>query len=183
MIDRPAEASSAATSEESGARPSPANPAYVIYTSGSTGRPKGVVVTHAALTNFIQAMADRFPLTAQDRVLALTTIAFDIAGLELYLPLIRGATTVLSGREHLLDPAALAELIRTSGATVVQGTPSFYQVLFGGDAEAARGLRLLVGGEALPPALAAAMCGGRGGHQPLRPHRNHSVVDGRDGDR
>ncbi|MDG4810826.1 amino acid adenylation domain-containing protein [Micromonospora sp. WMMD1120] len=157
VIDKP-DAPPAGDSGQVAVRPSPANPAYVIYTSGSTGQPKGVVVPHGALTNFVQAMADRFPMSAGDRVLALTTIAFDIAGLELYLPLVRGAATVLSTREHLLDPEALAELIRSSGATVMQGTPSFYQVLLGGDAEAARGLRLLVGGEALPPALATAMC-------------------------
>src|SRR5262249_43792380 len=62
----------------------PQHPAYVIYTSGSTGTPKGVVVTHNALSNFLLAMQERLALTTDDRLLAVTTIGFDIAALELY---------------------------------------------------------------------------------------------------
>jgi non-ribosomal peptide synthetase component F len=71
------------------------NPAYVIYTSGSTGRPKGVVVTHGGLTNFMGAMRERLALEPQERLLAVTTVGFDIAALELFLPLLSGARVVI----------------------------------------------------------------------------------------
>jgi amino acid adenylation domain-containing protein len=133
----------------------PASAAYVIYTSGSTGRPKGVVIPRGALLNFLVSMADRFPLTSDDRLLAVTTIAFDIAGLELYLPLLSGAGIVLAQREQVLDPPALARL--AEGATIMQATPSLWQSLVSAEPERIRGLRMLVGGEALPPDLAAGM--------------------------
>ena len=126
--------------------------AYVIYTSGSTGRPKGVAIPHAALTTFLLTMRERLALGADDRLVAVTTIAFDIAALELYVPLISGATVVLAGRESIRDPAALGALL--AGATVVQGTPSLLGSL---DPAALRGLRVLVGGEALPAALAGTL--------------------------
>ncbi|WP_157995691.1 non-ribosomal peptide synthetase [Thermomonospora amylolytica] len=123
--------------------------AYVIYTSGSTGRPKGVAIPHRALTNFLLMQREELALTAADRLVAVTTIAFDIAALELYVPLISGATVVLASRRDVRDPAALARLLED--ATIVQGTPSLIGSL---DPEALRGLRVLVGGEALPAALA-----------------------------
>ncbi|MEU4540001.1 amino acid adenylation domain-containing protein [Streptosporangium sp. NPDC023825] len=126
--------------------------AYVIYTSGSTGRPKGVAVPHSALTAFLLTMRDRLALGAGDRLVAVTTIAFDIAALELYVPLVSGATVVLAGRETVREPAALGALL--AGATVVQGTPSLLGSL---DPSALRGLRVLVGGEALPAALAGTL--------------------------
>ncbi|WP_329423499.1 amino acid adenylation domain-containing protein [Streptosporangium sp. NBC_01495] len=126
--------------------------AYVIYTSGSTGRPKGVAIPHAALTAFLVTMRERLALGVGDRLVAVTTIAFDIAALELYVPLISGATVVLAGRETVRDPAALGALL--AGATVVQGTPSLLGSL---DPAALRGLRVLVGGEALPAALAETL--------------------------
>ncbi|MEV0758075.1 amino acid adenylation domain-containing protein [Streptosporangium sp. NPDC050280] len=126
--------------------------AYVIYTSGSTGRPKGVAIPHAALTTFLLTMRERLALDADDRLVAVTTIAFDIAALELYAPLISGATVVLAGRESVRDPAALGALL--AGATIVQGTPSLLGSL---DPAALRGLRVLVGGEALPAALAGTL--------------------------
>ncbi|WP_203721097.1 AMP-binding protein, partial [Paractinoplanes brasiliensis] len=82
-----------------------AAPAYVIFTSGSTGRPKGVVVPRAALDNFLFAMRRQLPLAAGDQLLAVTTIGFDIAGLELFLPLTVGATVVLADRDTARDPA------------------------------------------------------------------------------
>ena len=97
----------------------PEHPAYVIYTSGSTGTPKGVVVRHGALSNFLHAMAARIGLGAHDRLLAVTTIGFDIAALELYLPLIAGAGGA-GADETMQDPGALARLIRHSGATLMQ---------------------------------------------------------------
>ncbi|GHF64089.1 non-ribosomal peptide synthetase [Streptomyces griseosporeus] len=135
--------------------------AYVIYTSGSTGRPKGVAVPHAPLVNFLTGMQDRFALTAGDRLAAVTTVGFDIAGLELFLPLLHGAQVVLAPREVVRDPAALSTLVRESGATLMQATPSLWHAMAeaGGVPE---GLRVLVGGEALPAALARTLAeGGR----------------------
>ncbi|MFI0370018.1 amino acid adenylation domain-containing protein [Actinomadura sp. 1N219] len=126
--------------------------AYVIYTSGSTGRPKGVAVPHGALTNFLLTTRSQLDLGAADRLVAVTTIAFDIAALELFAPLISGATVVLAGRRTVRDPAALAALLED--ATVVQGTPSLLGTL---DPAALKGLRVLVGGEALPAALAGSL--------------------------
>ncbi|HET9117949.1 MAG TPA: amino acid adenylation domain-containing protein, partial [Pseudonocardiaceae bacterium] len=132
------------------------HPAYVIYTSGSTGAPKGVVIPHAALVNFLDSMAQRFPLDETSRLLAVTTIAFDIAALELYLPLIRGATVVLTDG-IASDPAALAATITSSGTTMMQATPSLWQTIVSTHPEQVRGLCMLVGGEVLPPALAATL--------------------------
>ncbi|MER5625081.1 amino acid adenylation domain-containing protein [Streptosporangium sp. NPDC002544] len=138
--------------------PEPSHPArggdlaYVIYTSGSTGRPKGVAIPHSALTAFLLTMRERLALGAADRLVAVTTIAFDIAALELYIPLISGATVVLAGRATVRDPAALGGLL--AGATIVQGTPSLLGSL---EPAALAGLRVLVGGEALPAALAGTL--------------------------
>ncbi|MET8630809.1 amino acid adenylation domain-containing protein, partial [Kitasatospora sp. NPDC004669] len=137
--------------------PLPAHPAYVIYTSGSTGRPKGVVLSHANLANFLADMAERFPLDEQDRWAAVTTVSFDIAALELYLPLVSGARVELVPRSTVRDPGALAALLVASGATVVQATPSLWRALAERAAELPP-LRVLVGGEALPAPLAAELC-------------------------
>ncbi|GAA2336145.1 amino acid adenylation domain-containing protein [Dactylosporangium salmoneum] len=133
--------------------------AYVLYTSGSTGRPKGVVITRENLVNFLLAMREEVPLAPSDRLLAVTTVSFDISGLELYLPLLTGAAVVLAPKETVQDPRALADMVRRTGATVVQATPTLWRELVeapGGPA-ALSGLRVLVGGEALPPDLAAAL--------------------------
>ncbi|MFJ4191837.1 amino acid adenylation domain-containing protein [Kitasatospora sp. NPDC089509] len=139
------------------AAPLPAHPAYVIYTSGSTGKPKGVVLSHANLANFLADMGGRFPLTAEDRWLAVTTVSFDIAALELYLPLVSGARVELVPRATVMDPAALTDLIVRSGATIMQATPSLWRALAEHAAELPP-LRVLVGGEALPAPLAGELC-------------------------
>ncbi len=135
----------------------PAHPAYVIYTSGSTGRPKGVTVTHANLAHLIVTMREWTRLTAVDRLLAVTTISFDIAALELLTPLVCGARVVLSREEDVLDPEGLARLIGSSRATVVQATPTLWQSLLADVPEALHGLRVLTGGEALPTATARGL--------------------------
>src|SRR5439155_25734013 len=98
--------------------------AYLIYTSGSTGRPKGVQVTHRALSNFVAAMADQPGLDTTDVLLSVTTLSFDIAGLELYLPLTTGARVELVGSETAADGTRLRERLVTSGATVMHATPA-----------------------------------------------------------
>ncbi|MFG2846319.1 non-ribosomal peptide synthase/polyketide synthase [Kitasatospora sp. NPDC048296] len=149
------------TDDERTAPLRPEHPAYVIYTSGSTGRPKGVVLPHAALANFVADMGRRFPLTERDCWVAVTTIAFDIAALELYLPLTSGARVELAPRHTVIDPVALTALLVRSGATIMQATPSLWRAL-AERADAAQelpNLRVLVGGEALPGPLAATLRG------------------------
>ncbi|WP_346780017.1 AMP-binding protein, partial [Streptomyces sp. S3(2020)] len=131
--------------------------AYVIHTSGSTGRPKGVAVTHGNLARLLTAMERLLPLGPDDRLLAPTTVSFDIAQLELLLPLLRGAAVVLAGQEDVRDPRALAHLIREHRVTALQATPSLWTGLVSEAPEAVAGLRVLVGGEALPAALAGRL--------------------------
>ncbi|WP_051782661.1 non-ribosomal peptide synthetase [Streptomyces sp. NRRL S-515] len=131
------------------------HPAYVIYTSGSTGRPKGVVVPHAALANFLRMQAHELELAPGRRLVAVTTISFDIAALEIHTPLISGATVVLADRDTVRDPAALATLVDAHRPSVMQATPSLWHALLEDGRPAALGdTRVLVGGEALPAALA-----------------------------
>ncbi|MEU0950670.1 amino acid adenylation domain-containing protein, partial [Streptomyces canus] len=145
------------TDAERTAVPAGDHPAYVIYTSGSSGRPKGVVVPHGAMANFVTAMGDRLALVPSDRLLAVTTVAFDIHVLEIHVPLLAGAGVVVADDAAVRDPQAVAELVARCGVTVMQATPALWQSLLAGHAEAVRGLRVLVGGEALPPALAARL--------------------------
>ncbi|TXS22943.1 amino acid adenylation domain-containing protein, partial [Streptomyces sp. adm13(2018)] len=131
------------------------HPAYVIHTSGSTGRPKGVVVPHAALANFLRMQAHELAMVPGDRLVAVTTISFDIAALELHVPLISGATVVLADRDTVRDPAALTALVDTHRPAVMQATPSLWQALLEDGRPTALGTtKVLVGGEALPAALA-----------------------------
>jgi amino acid adenylation domain-containing protein len=136
-------------------RASPDSPAYVIFTSGSTGRPKGVVVPRRPLLNFLLDMAGRFGITAGDRLLAVTTVGFDIAGLEIFAPLLAGATVVLAGRDTVRDTRALAALA-ADGVTFLQATPSLFHALLAEPVDLS-GVHVLVGGEALPDDLAAAL--------------------------
>uniref|UniRef100_UPI001F584F7A AMP-binding protein n=2 Tax=Bacillales TaxID=1385 RepID=UPI001F584F7A len=91
---------------------SPHHPAYILYTSGSTGKPKGVVVTKRNVINFILSMQDSFLLDQEDQLLAVTTIAFDISGLEMFLPLLHGAAILLAKKETIQEPAKLSDMIR-----------------------------------------------------------------------
>nr|WP_189594656.1 non-ribosomal peptide synthetase [Streptomyces massasporeus] len=131
--------------------------AYAIYTSGSTGRPKGVVIPRAALDNFLDDMSARVPMDTGDRLVAVTTVSFDIAALELYLPLLAGACVVVASRDEVLDPGSLGALITEHAGTVLQATPSLWQTLVDQVPGTLRGLRMLVGGEAVPAALAESM--------------------------
>ncbi|WAL98655.1 amino acid adenylation domain-containing protein [Streptomyces sp. Je 1-369] len=140
--------------------PDPSHPAYVIYTSGSTGTPKGVVVPHRGLANFLADMRGRVGVREGDRFLSVTTVAFDIAGLEVYLPLLCGAGVVLPGATVANDPAAMVRLIADAGVTVVQATPSLWRELAATPGASDLGLRrVLVGGEAVSAALAETLRG------------------------
>ena len=130
------------------------NLAYVIYTSGSTGRPKGVQILHRALVNFLISMRQQPGLTAEDVLLAVTTLSFDIAALELFLPLIVGAHIVMASRDVVANGAALAELLESSRATVMQAAPVTWRILLAAGWQGNPRLKILCGGEALPRELA-----------------------------
>jgi amino acid adenylation domain-containing protein len=132
----------------------PGNLAYVIFTSGSTGRPKGVQIAHDAMVNFLTAMACRPGLAAGDTLLAVTTLSFDIAGLELFLPLTVGARVVLVPRDVAADGQRLAAALADAGATVLQATPATWRLLLEAGWQGRPGLAALCGGEALPRDLA-----------------------------
>jgi len=132
-------------------------PAYVIYTSGSTGRPKGVAVPHRAVCNFLASMQREPGLQAPDKLLAVTTLSFDIAVLELLLPLITGSTVVLATRDQAMDGDALMTVMAQQGITVMQATPTTWHLLLDAGWQPQKGFRALVGGEPLPPSLASAL--------------------------
>jgi amino acid adenylation domain-containing protein len=134
--------------------------AYVLFTSGSTGEPKGVRILHRNLVNFLLSMRVEPGFGPDDVLCAVTTLSFDIAGLELYLPLICGGRLVIATESLHREPTALFELLERTRCTVLQTTPSLLQLLQGiGHEDVVRQLRLFVGGEALPLPLAHAMAG------------------------
>ncbi len=128
--------------------------AYVIYTSGSTGLPKGVEIPHEALVNFLQSMKAAPGLSAADVLLAVTTISFDIAGLELFLPLITGAKLVVLSREDATDGFRLLHHLTAHNATVLQATPATWRLLLDVNWPGSPKLKMLCGGEAMPRDLA-----------------------------
>jgi len=128
--------------------------AYVIYTSGSTGQPKGVEICHGAVANLLMAMAVRPGLSRADVLLAVTTVSFDIAALELFLPLIVGATVVIATDEDAADGFRLKQLIADSGITVMQATPASWRLLLEAGFHPGPGFRMMSGGEGLPRELA-----------------------------
>ncbi|MCI0546230.1 MAG: amino acid adenylation domain-containing protein [Candidatus Rokubacteria bacterium] len=131
--------------------------AYVIYTSGSTGQPKGVLVPHRAVVNFLEAMRDRPGLTARSTLLAVTTLSFDIAALELYLPLLVGGRVALASRATAMDGALLATRLAETGATAMQATPATWRMLLDAGWSGHPSLDILCGGESLPSELAAEL--------------------------
>lgn len=152
LLDEPPPA--AAPSKQTGTRATAESLAYVIYTSGSTGRPKGVEIPHRAVVNFLNSMRTEPGLDAADVLLAVTTLSFDIAGLELHLPLTTGATVVIASREMVMDGAALAAEMEARNVTVLQATPATWRLLLDAGWKGHSRLKALCGGEALPPELA-----------------------------
>ncbi|MFK7913292.1 MAG: amino acid adenylation domain-containing protein [Pseudomonadales bacterium] len=132
----------------------PETPAYVIYTSGSTGKPKGVEIPHRAATNLIQTMLQKPGIAATDHLLAVTTLSFDISVLELYAPLVAGAQITVATHDEGRDIPALERLLHTSGATMMQATPSTWRLLVEQNFQPEQGFRALCGGEPLAPDLA-----------------------------
>ncbi len=133
--------------------------AYILYTSGSTGKPKGVQIQHGSTTNFLSSMKLQPGLTEQDILVAITTISFDIAVLELYLPLLVGAQVVLASREVAVDGIRLWQLLEESGATFMQSTPATWQLLLAVGWTGHSSFKILCGGEALSPQLANQLVG------------------------
>ncbi len=137
----------------------PEDLAYVIYTSGSTGRPKGVQVEHRNVVSFLEAMRREPGLTADDVLLAVTTLSFDIAGLEIWLPLMVGARIVIASHDDTLDGTALIRLMDEQQVTLLQATPATWRLLLDAGWKRSDALKALCGGEALPPDLVSALVG------------------------
>lgn len=127
---------------------------YVLYTSGSTGLPKGVALEHRNVVNFLLSMQLEPEVTSRDRLLAVTTLSFDIAGLELYLPLIAGATVVIADHDDVADGERLRALIDAQRVTVMQATPTTWRLLIEAGWQGSRAFKVLCGGETLPRDLA-----------------------------
>jgi amino acid adenylation domain-containing protein len=130
------------------------DPAYILYTSGSTGKPKGVKISHGNLSNFLLSMLAQPGITQKDRLLAITTISFDIAGLELYLPLVAGAEVVIADTASTKDGRLLIDLIHGKNITIMQATPSTWQMLIDSGWSGSLSLKILVGGEQLTAYMA-----------------------------
>jgi amino acid adenylation domain-containing protein len=140
----------------------PSNLAYVIYTSGSTGKPKGVQLEHRSLVNLLCSMREEPGINERDVLLSITTISFDLSVPDIFLPVLAGARLVIASREATFDGKLLKSLLKSSGATFMQATPTTWQLLLESGWTGDRRLKAIVGGEAVSPELArklAACCG------------------------
>jgi amino acid adenylation domain-containing protein len=135
----------------------PDHHAYMIYTSGTTGKPKGVAIPHRALVNFLHAAMGEPGFTSFDRLLAVSPISFDIATMEVFLPLAAGGTLVVGDRFIAADPLRLAATIKRLDITVQQATPITWRLLVSSGWEGKHDLKVITGGEALPRDLANQM--------------------------
>lgn len=154
QVDKLARSAAAPRSHSGQNQSTSANLAYVLFTSGSTGRPKGVQIPHRAVVNFLHSMRHEPGLQPTDVLLAITTLSFDIAGLELFLPLTTGAKVVIASREDAIDGSRLAKLIKTAKITVMQATPATWRMLIDAGWEGNPRLKILCGGEAIDRGLA-----------------------------
>ncbi|MEE1821345.1 amino acid adenylation domain-containing protein [Streptomyces sp. BE20] len=155
LVDGPEHAAAPAAARA--ATVGPEEPAYLLYTSGSTGRPKGVAVPHRAIVNFLTSMGREPGLTGRDVMAAVTTVTFDIAGLELWLPLVTGARVEIADRATATDGHALAGWLGSRGVTHLQATPATWRMLLEAGWSGRPGLTALCGGEALTADLAEAL--------------------------
>lgn len=130
--------------------------AYIIYTSGSTGRPKGVEISHGAAANFLGSLRKYEPgCNEYDRLLAITTISFDMSALELLLPLLSGSTMIIANASVVRDPYELLSLIQSQQVTMLQATPATWTMLLeSGWNGKPRIAKIICGGEPLSRQLA-----------------------------
>ncbi len=133
---------------------SPQDTAYIIYTSGSTGNPKGVEIGHKALLNFLTSIQQKPGVGANDTFFSVTTYSFDISILEFFVPLISGAVLYVANQSVLADPNLIIQKIEEIQPTIIQATPSFYQMLFNAGWQGSKRLKVLCGGDLLSEALA-----------------------------
>lgn len=130
---------------------------YILFTSGSTGRPKGVQVGQESLVNFLLSMQNEPGFESRDSILALTTISFDISGLEIWLPLVTGGSMILVSSDEAANPELLMDIIKREAPSVIQATPSTWRLLLETGWQGDSRIRILCGGEALPGSLAGAL--------------------------
>ncbi len=130
---------------------------YILYTSGSTGMPKGVQIAHHNLVNFLTSMQKEPGIAVDDKLLAVTTISFDIAGLELFLPLITGAEIIIADTDSSKDGRALLNIIKNEKVTVMQATPYTWRIMLEAGWDNTTPLKVICGGEALPLELAGRL--------------------------
>ncbi len=150
-IDRDREAIMSASADDPEAAVVSKDRVYVLYTSGSTGRPKGVQVSHGSLVNLLRSLQESPGFDETDVLLATTTVSFGPHAAQMLLPLITGARVVVASREALLDSRVLADLLRTSGATLFSATPSIWDFLMRSGWEGDSSLKALYGGEPMAP--------------------------------
>ena len=156
FLDSDAASIALASSEPFDGHATSAAAAFVLFTSGSTGKPKGVLVPHRSVINLLHAIQAHIGIGPRDTLLALTTLSFDIAGLELFLPLLTGARILLASQTQASDPASLLPLLESS-VTVLQATPVTWRILMDAGWRRTPKLKMLCGGEAMPRALADAL--------------------------
>lgn len=135
----------------------PSDICYVIYTSGSTGKPKGVQVPHGAVVNFLATMQDAPGFTQDDAILAVTTLSFDIAVLELYLPTVSGGRTVILDNLTATDGVGLADALERHNISLLQATPTTWRLLIQSGWKGSAGLKALCGGEPMPNDIVAPL--------------------------
>ena len=156
-LDRDGESIARFDSAPIAARAGAADLAYVIYTSGSTGKPKGVQIEHRAIVNFLLSMQREPGFSRDDVLLAVTTLSFDIAGLELYLPLISGGEVVIARRSEAQDPSVLMKRLGEREFTMMQATPATWRVLLSIGWNGSPKLKILCGGESFPRDLVQSL--------------------------
>ena len=135
----------------------PSQPAYVIYTSGSTGRPKGVVISHRSVVNLLRSMQRQPGFGTTDRILATTTLSFDISVVEMFLPLISGGSVAIVDRDTAKDPQRLSAAIAHHGVNVLQATPAMWRMILESEFVGGEHLTFYTGGEPLPRDLMQQM--------------------------
>jgi amino acid adenylation domain-containing protein len=137
--------------------PEPENLAYVIYTSGSTGQPKGVQIQHCGVVSFLNSMRQQPGISREDTLLSVTTLSFDIAALEIFLPLIVGARVIMVSREVAADGRDLLQQLERVKPTIMQSTPATWKMLLEAGWHGSKSLKILCGGEMLLPGLATRL--------------------------